>query len=59
MNYETTQYGFKWGPVEVIRHCSDDKEGWVLMSLKTKREEIEFRVTAGGRFVVRKWTTGG
>jgi hypothetical protein len=44
---EITPYGFKWGPVEVQRWCSDDKGG-VVIGLITKRESVEIRVTPTG-----------
>lgn len=59
MKYEDIRFGFIWGPVQVSRICEDEKQGWVVLTLKTKREEIEFRVTAAGRFIVRRWRTGG
>lgn len=41
-------YGFAWGPASVVRVCSDEKRGvWLLIA--GGREEIEVRVTRGGR----------
>lgn len=51
---ETTAYGFQWGPVLVERLISDLKFG-VLVSLKAKHDEIELRITPGGRIKVHKW----
>ena len=42
-----TQYGFKYGPVEVTRIYSDEKGG-VWLELKTKRSAMMVRVTPTG-----------
>jgi hypothetical protein len=48
---ETTQYGLKWGPSEVLRVCSDEKLG-VWLIVRGRLQEIEIRVTRGGRLRV-------
>ena len=45
---EETKYGFKWGPLEVMRLLSDDKLG-VVISLCTEDEEMEVRCTPKGK----------
>ena len=31
------EYGFEWGPVKIERCFSDEKKGWVVLLLKTKK----------------------
>jgi len=59
MNGKTTQYGFEWGPVEVDRACHDDKKGWVLLMVKTKKHPhgIQVYVTKTGK--VRVFSDAG
>ena len=45
--------GFSYGPAEVTRLCSDPKHGVWLM-VYGKRQQIEIRVTKGGRLRVGK-----
>ena len=48
---ETSRYGFTYGPVSVERLC-DDKRAGVFIWLGTKREQMEIRVTPGGRIKI-------
>lgn len=43
-----TLYGFRWGPVEVIRVAQDDRLGYVL-HVQTDKDAVEIRVTPKGR----------
>ena len=54
MQGKDTQYGFDWGPVAVERACSDEKKGWVLMLVKTKKypHGIQVYVTKTGKIRV-------
>lgn len=45
---EETKYGFRWGPLEVMRIVSDPKWG-VVISLLTEGEEMEIRCTPKGK----------
>lgn len=45
---EETKYGFRWGPLEVVRMVSDPKFG-VVISLMTADEEMEVRCTPKGK----------
>lgn len=53
--FEKTPYGFKYGPLEVTRLCSDTKAGWVILELKTpkteKKSPIQIYVTKTGKVV--------
>jgi hypothetical protein len=51
VSVETTNFGFKWGPSEILRVCSDDKLG-VWLIVRGRLQEIEIRVTRGGRLRV-------
>jgi hypothetical protein len=48
MKGEATEYGFIWGPVEVERSFSDKKKGWVVLTLRTGRQEMQVCVTPTG-----------
>jgi hypothetical protein len=43
---EITEFGFRWGPVEVTR--IGQYEGSVWLQLKTQRKILEVRVTPSG-----------
>ena len=49
-----TQYGFTFGSAEVQRLCSDDKKGWVYLSVETPRKTqgINIYVTKTGKLRV-------
>ena len=51
---ENTQYGFNFGPAEVKRLMSDEKKGWVYLSIDTPRKTqgIEIYVTKTGKLRV-------
>lgn len=54
-------YGFEYGPVRVVRLHGDEEHG-VWLQLNTEREEMDVRVTKGGRLrvgEVRKRERGG
>lgn len=48
-----TKYGFQFGPAEILRVCRDDKLG-VWLIVRGKLQEVEIRVTKGGRLRVSK-----
>jgi hypothetical protein len=42
-----TQYGFEWGPAEVIRASSHPKHGvWLLV--RSAKQELQIRITRSG-----------
>jgi len=45
----STDYGFQWGAAEVTRICHDDKKGWVLLWVKTPRDDLRVYVTRTGK----------
>lgn len=51
MKTADTQYGFEWGPATVERFCSDEKKGWVIMGIKTKKypHGVQVYVTKTGK----------
>lgn len=53
---EVTQYGFTWGPLEVVRVMSDGKYGVVIYA-QTEYDRLEIRATPGGRKLEYKHTT--
>ena len=51
-----TQYGFQWGPLDVVRIAHFPGRGRVL-GLKTQHDELEVFVTNKGRRI-RAWKDG-
>ena len=50
MYLKDTQYGFEWGAVKIERGFSDEKEGWVALSLITpKYPYMQIYVTKTGK----------
>jgi len=51
MRFEQTQYGFTYGAAEIERACSDEKKGWVMLILRTKKypEGMQIYVTKTGK----------
>jgi len=50
MNFETTQYGFIYGPATVERACSDDKMGWIVLRVGTKKHPyLQLYITKTGK----------
>ena len=51
MRFENTQYGFNYGAAEIERCCSDEKKGWVVLTLKTKKhpQGLQIYVTKTGK----------
>jgi len=60
--FETTDYGFKWGPMYVDRCCSDDRHG-VLLRVSNKlfpydaRRYVDIRISPSGKVIAVR--TGG
>ena len=48
MRYEETAYGFNWGAADVERAMSDAKKGWVALTVKTPRQDVQVYVTRTG-----------
>jgi len=57
MNYKETQYGFEYGAVTIERLCSDEKKGWVILSIRTPKHKehdgLQIYVTKTGK--IRFW----
>jgi len=49
MNFDRTAYGFTWGAATIERCISDTKNGWVVLSIKTPRQDIQVYVTRTGK----------
>jgi hypothetical protein len=49
IEYKELEYGFKYGAAEVTRCFSDHKDGWVTLSIKTPKSEIQVYVTKTGK----------
>lgn len=49
MHHKETRYGFEYGAAQVTRACSDEKKGWVIIQVKTPKEDIQLYVTRTGK----------
>ena len=49
MEFEETDYGFKWGPAEIKRVASDEKKGWIVFTIKTAKGFWDVCVTKSGK----------
>jgi len=47
--YAQTQYGFRYGSVEVTRCCSDEKKGWVVLMAETPKFIVQIYATKTGK----------
>jgi hypothetical protein len=48
-HYKETRFGFEYGAAEIQRYFSDDKKGWVIIGLKTKKKDIQIYITKTGK----------
>lgn len=49
MHYQETKYGFEYGSLNIQRCCSDEQKGWVLVNVKTKKNNIDIYATKTGK----------
>jgi hypothetical protein len=53
IHYEETDFGFRYGAAHVERMMSDEKKGWVTISIRTPKrphgKEIQVYVTRTGK----------
>jgi len=52
MKWQATNYGAKWGGLEIERTCSDGKEGWVCLRISSKKHNIYISVLKGGKIYI-------
>ena len=52
--YRETEYGYKWGSANVERLSSDEKNGWVVISIRTPKGEVQVYATKTGKLRVYK-----
>lgn len=55
MFYADIPCGFAWGPVNVIRVTSDEKSGWVVLAIDTKKNHLELRITKTGHIRINEF----
>lgn len=56
MNAKTTAFGFDWNGHNIERFCSDDKTGWVMVGITTKKQRLQIYITKTGK--VRVFDSG-
>jgi hypothetical protein len=44
-----TQYGFEWNGHLIERWCSDEKKGWVIVGVTTKKQRLQIYITKTGK----------
>lgn len=49
IHYKLTNYGFEFGSAAIERLCSDTKKGWVVLRIKTLKEDLQAYVTKTGK----------
>ena len=59
MNYEETKHGFDYGAVSIRRCCSDEKTGWVILSLKTSKKDLQIYITKTGKVRIYNYPNEG
>ncbi len=47
--FENLPYGFLYGAGRFERACSDNAKGWVIVSVRTPKDEIQVYVTKTGK----------
>ena len=57
VNYEETEFGFDYGSAKITRTCSDEKMGWVILSVETPKQNLQLYVTKSGK--VRVFSQSG
>jgi len=49
IRYEETKYGFNYGALEISRLFSNQNAGWIIIRLKTPKEDLQVYVTKTGK----------
>ena len=51
LHFKETQYGFEWGGAKIERGVSDEKYGWITLTLTTRKypNGIQIYVTKTGK----------
>lgn len=53
MDFKVTDFGFEWGGLVVERTASDEKAGWLVLTLRTSKREVQVYATRTGQ--MRIW----
>jgi hypothetical protein len=52
--FEPTDYGFKWGSLEITRLMSED--GWVVVEARTPKKAVQIYATKTGKMTITEDT---
>lgn len=52
VHYAETTFGFEFGAATVSRLFSDERKGWVVMEVKTPKDEIQLYITRTGKLEI-------
>jgi len=55
--YSETEFGFIWGPAEVIRCMTDKNSGSVIIAISSRRDCIDIHVSKSG--TIRVFSSAG
>ncbi len=49
MHFKKIKYGFEYGAAILTRLMSDEKKGWVIIGVKTEKENLQIYITKTGK----------
>jgi len=49
VHFKETEYGFEYGSGKVDRLFSDKKKGWVIIGIRTPKEDLQIYITKTGK----------
>ena len=57
MKFANASYGFEWGAAALTRLFSDKKKGWVVIGIKTSKEDLQIYITKTAK--IRVYSNSG
>ena len=59
ITFEVTDYGFRYGSLEITRIHSDESKGWVILQLRTPKSQLQVYATKTGKVRIFDELTNG
>lgn len=53
--FNETRFGFDYGDAQINRVASDEKQGWVWLSIGTSKTNLQIKVSKTGRMTLYNW----
>lgn len=50
--FKLTEFGFDWGPMKFTRIATNERQGWVLAEVKTRKGVINILISKSGKIRV-------